>query len=74
MREILRRRFAATRHHLETPPLERRPVLSFGSWDELTPGDPSGGGRMPPRLARRQDGGLQLPRTDGRMRRPRPLG
>jgi glycosyltransferase involved in cell wall biosynthesis len=41
MREILKRRFAAAPPPVETPPLERRPDLSFGSWEDLTPGDPA---------------------------------
>lgn len=44
MREILRRRFAATaptEAPTEAPADDRHPVLSFGSWDGLNPGDPA---------------------------------
>ena len=39
MREILKRRFAATPPTV-APTDDRPPVLSFGTWDDLTPGDP----------------------------------
>lgn len=41
MREILKRRFSSTLPPVDDSPRERRPVLSFGSWDELAPGDPA---------------------------------
>lgn len=40
MREILKRRFISDPPPPEAPPAEREPLLSFGTWDELTPGDP----------------------------------
>ena len=40
MREILKRRFSSA-PPTEEPPVVRRPVLSFGSWDDLGPGDPA---------------------------------
>ena len=41
MREIMKRRFASAPPPTEEPPAVRRPVLSFGSWDALGPGDPA---------------------------------
>ena len=41
MREILKRRFVSAPPPTEQPLVVRRPVLSFGSWDELSPGDPA---------------------------------
>jgi hypothetical protein len=41
MREILKRRFTAAPPPTDEPPDERAPRLSFGSWDDLTPGDPA---------------------------------
>lgn len=41
MREFLKRTFAEETALAETPPVERRPVLSFGSWSDATLGDPA---------------------------------
>jgi hypothetical protein len=41
MREILKRRFISAPPPVEEPPEERSPSLSFGSWDDLSPGDPA---------------------------------
>ena len=40
MREILKRRFISDPPPPEALPVEREPLLSFGTWDEFPPGDP----------------------------------
>lgn len=41
MREILKRRFASAPPPIDEPAVERRPVLSFGSWRDFAPADPA---------------------------------
>ena len=41
MREILKRRFISAPPPTEVPKTEREPLLAFGGWDDLTPGDPA---------------------------------